>query len=148
MIARRNLMAVAAVVDVALHARGKPVPAKALAARHGLAPRHLETLLQELVRASILKGTRGPMGGYELARERRRISAGDIVRALDKVLNRPTPGESGGSVLFDSVIAPMVAEAAGAFLAALDLISVEDLCRRVDEQRPLAEAAGSAEFHI
>ena len=29
----------------------------------------------------ILKGVRGPRGGYELARERRRITAGDIVRA-------------------------------------------------------------------
>ena len=42
----------------------------------GWRPRHLETLLQELVRARILKGTRGPRGGYELARERRRISVG------------------------------------------------------------------------
>ena len=61
----------AAVVDIALHARPAPVAAKALAARHNLPPRHLETLLQALVRANILKGVRGPRGGYELARERR-----------------------------------------------------------------------------
>ena len=29
----------------------------------------------------ILKGTRGPRGGYELAREQRRITADDILRA-------------------------------------------------------------------
>ena len=51
------------------------------AARHNLPPRHLETMLQALVRAGILKGVRGPRGGYEIARERRRITAGDIVRA-------------------------------------------------------------------
>ena len=78
---RRALLAIAAVVDVAIHARPTPVAAKALAARHELPPRHLETLLQQLVRAKILKGVRGPRGGYELARERRRISVGDIVRA-------------------------------------------------------------------
>ena len=42
--------------------------------------RHLETLLQGLVHAKILKGVRGPRGGYELARERRRITVGEIVR--------------------------------------------------------------------
>ena len=76
---RRALLAVAAVVDVAVHARPTPVAAKALASRHNLPPRHLETLLQALVRASILKGVRGPRGGYELARDRRRISVGDYV---------------------------------------------------------------------
>ncbi len=81
----RSLLAVATVVDIALNARVAPVSAKALSARHGLMPRHLETLLQELVRAGVLKGTRGPRGGYALARERRRISVGEILRAAARV---------------------------------------------------------------
>src|SRR3954464_8751052 len=81
LLSRRSLLAIAAVVDVALHARPSPVAAKALAARHNLPPRHLETLLQTLVRANILKGVRGPRGGYELARERRRVTMGEIMRA-------------------------------------------------------------------
>ena len=67
---RRSLLAIAAVVDIALHARPMPVAAKMLAARHNLPPRHLETVLQALVRQGILKGVRGPRGGYELAQER------------------------------------------------------------------------------
>src|SRR5262245_51885358 len=78
---RRSLLAIAAVVDIAYHARPAPIAAKALSARHSLPPRHLETLLQVLVRSGILKGVRGPRGGYELARERRRITVADIVRA-------------------------------------------------------------------
>lgn len=81
LLSRRSVLAVTAVVDIALHARPMPVSAKALAARHNLPPRHLETILQALVRQGILKGLRGPRGGYELARERRRITAGDVVRA-------------------------------------------------------------------
>ena len=81
LLSRRSQLAIAAVVDIALHARPSPVAAKLLAARHDLPPRHLETLLQALVRVGILKGVRGPRGGYELARERRRITAGDIARA-------------------------------------------------------------------
>ena len=46
--------AVLAVLDVALHARGRPVSSKELAARHALPPRRLESLLQALVRAGVL----------------------------------------------------------------------------------------------
>ena len=78
---RKCILAIAAVTDIAQHCGDRPVSAKALAARSGLAPRHLETVLQALVREGILKGIRGPRGGYELARERERLTAEDIVRA-------------------------------------------------------------------
>src|SRR5579863_8556702 len=68
LLSRRSVLAIAAVVDVALHGAKAPVAAKALAARHKLPTRHLETLPQGLVHAKILKGVRGPRGGYELAR--------------------------------------------------------------------------------
>jgi len=59
LLSRRSLLAIAAVVDVAIHARPSPVAAKLLAARHNLPPRHLETVLQQLVRAGILEGGAG-----------------------------------------------------------------------------------------
>src|ERR1051326_8721851 len=77
LLSRKGLLAIAAVIDVALHGKGRPVSAKALAARHALPARHLEPVLQALVRVGILKGIRGPRGGYELARERRRITAAE-----------------------------------------------------------------------
>src|SRR5258708_5652856 len=55
LLSRRSVLAIAAVVNVALHSRSAPVGAKALAARHKLPPRHLETLLQGLVHTTILK---------------------------------------------------------------------------------------------
>src|SRR5690349_14305768 len=103
LLSRRSLLAIAAVVDIALHARPSPVAAKHLATRHNLPPRHLETMLQALVRAGILKGVRGPRGGYEIARERRRITAGDIVRAAMTAAvpeDEPTPS----SRLVDQVV--------------------------------------------
>lgn len=131
----RCLLALAAVVDVALHARAAPVAAKTLAARHDLMPRHLETLLQDLVRARILKAHRGPRGGYELARERRRITAGEIVRAAV----RSTEGSPKGRPrLVDKVIEPAVAEAGALFLGELDRITVHDLCTRAEAEAELA----------
>src|SRR5215467_885054 len=82
---RKAVLAVAAVIDVAMQEHGKPISAKTLASRHGLPPRHLEPVLQALVRCVILKGIRGPRGGYELARDRRRITANDILRAAGTV---------------------------------------------------------------
>jgi len=130
-LSRRSLLAIVAVVDVAMHARPTPVSAKTLAARHNLPPRHLETVLQALVRQGILKGVRGPRGGYELAKERRRISAGDIARAA-LTANEDGQPPLPNSRLAEGVIAPVVDEAGEAFLAKLDAVSVEDLCRRAE----------------
>ena len=82
---RKGLLAIAAVIDVALNARERPVSARKLAARHNLPPRHLEPVLQALVHEGILNGIRGPRGGYELARERRRITVADILRAAGTI---------------------------------------------------------------
>src|SRR3954466_10595886 len=103
---RKGLLAIAAVIDVALHGRGRPVSAKALAARHALPARHLEPALQALVRVGILKGIRGPRGGYELARERRRITADDILRAAGTMEDGSDPAAAAGSALLNDVVIP------------------------------------------
>src|SRR5262245_66443714 len=79
-LSRKTLLALEAVIDIAYNARPEPVQAKEITARQGVPQRYLEQVMQQLVRAGILKGVRGPRGGYRLARERRRISVGDVVR--------------------------------------------------------------------
>ena len=146
MLSRHSLLAIAAVVDVALHARPGPVAAKALASRLDLPPRHLETLLQALVRASILKGVRGPRGGYELARERRRISAADVVRAV--MLVDEAAGEKDAPKLVREVISPVVETAASAFLTALDAIDVEAMCCLANDVAGAGSALADTDFTI
>ena len=123
---RKGLLAIAAVIDVALHARGQPVAAKALASRHRLPPRHLEPVLQALVRQGVLKGVRGPRGGYELAREPRRITAHDILRAIGTIEGNGN-GAATKSALLADVVMPALAHAEGAFSGALGHINIEDL---------------------
>ena len=119
LLSRRSVLAIAAVVDVALHSRSAPVSAKALAARHKLPTRHLETLLQGLVHAKILRGVRGPKSGYELARERRRVTVGATVR-IAMSLSTADPLDLGSnSVLLARVIDPAVRRAGETFLANL-----------------------------
>ncbi len=147
LLSRRSLLAVAAVVDIAIHARPVPVAAKALAARHNLPPRHLETLLQSLVRAGILKGVRGPKGGYELARERRRISAGEIVRAALADSDEDAKF-GGGSALVQQVVGPLVEKASRELIALLDSTTVEDLCREADTRAVFGAKARTVDFTI
>ena len=129
---RKGLLAIAAVIDVALNARERPLSARKLAARHNLPPRHLEPVLQALVHERIFNGIRGPRGGYELARELRRISVADVLRAAG---DDGEADSAKGSRILDDIVLPALAEAERAFAAALAQLSIEDLTRRAETLR-------------
>jgi Rrf2 family iron-sulfur cluster assembly transcriptional regulator len=137
---RKGVLAITAVIDIALNARGRPVAAKALATRHSLPPRHLEPVLQALVRHGILKGVRGPRGGYELAREQRRITADDILRAAGTAddINGASLADS---ILLNKVVIPALGEAEHAFADALARINVADLAQSAEGLRGSAGEA-------
>jgi len=147
-LSKRSLLGIAAVADVALYARPSPVAAKALAARHHLPPRHLETLLQGLVQANILKGVRGPRGGYELARERRKITVGEIVRTVMAMSAADAEESGASSKLVKKVIEPSVRKAGESFLANLDAITIEDLCAAAVAARILEDETTEGDFAI
>ena len=147
-LSRRCLLALAAVVDIARHARPLPVPAKLLAARLELPPRHLEPLLQALVRANILKGLRGPRGGYELARERRRISVAEILRAISSEAEEAEDKVAHNCRLVAYVVAPMLETAGNKMLAELENITVDDMCSRGESLGVFADAECGPDFTI
>jgi Rrf2 family protein len=130
LLSRKGLLAIAAVVDVAVNGRERPISARKLAARHDLPPRHLEPVLQALVHEGIFHGVRGPRGGYQLSRERRRITVADILRAAGSV-------EDGGATmpksrLLGDVVLPAIADAERAFTTLLARLTIEDLARRAE----------------
>jgi Rrf2 family protein len=140
LLSRKGLLAIAAVIDVALHGRGRPVSAKALAVRHSLPARHLEPVLQALVREGILKGIRGPRGGYELARERKRITADEILRAAGTIEEDGEPLLNGQGLVND-VVRPAVVQAEKAFSIALGKINIEELARKAEPFKDGSSAA-------
>ncbi|MCR9212757.1 MAG: Rrf2 family transcriptional regulator [Proteobacteria bacterium] len=128
---KKMLYALEAVVDIAFNARPDPVQSKEITQRQGIPQRYLEQVMQQLVHAGILKGVRGPRGGYRLARERRRITAGDVIRVISAA------EEEGDSQIFTSdigreVVGPLWEEAQASMLAQLDSVTLEDLCRRAN----------------
>src|SRR5271156_4393034 len=110
-LSRKTLLALEAVIDIAFNARREPVQAKEITARQGVPQRYLEQVMQELVRAGILKGVRGPKGGYRLAKERRNITIGDVVRVVAELENSEDPDQESKSPLAEKVIRPALKEA-------------------------------------
>ena len=147
-ISRKTLLAIEAVVDIALHARPDPVQSREVTRRQGVPQRYLEQVMQQLVHHGILRGVRGPKGGYILARERRRISLGEIVRIVD---GAERPGDDDAiskSPLSTEIVVPLWADLEGELLARLDSITVEKLCEEA-QARGLAEpTATSRDFTI
>ena len=127
-LSRKTMLALE--VDVAYNARPDPVQSKDITARQGIPQRYLEQVMQQLVHQSVLKGVRGPKGGYTLARERRRITVGDVVRIIDRLAAEADSEPISKAELGDKVVAPLWAETQDAILSRLDEISMEDLCRR------------------
>ncbi len=105
-------------------------------------------MLQGLLHAKILKGVRGPWGGYELARERRRITAGDIVRTAMSLSTADPEDLGANSVLLVRVIDPPVRKAGETFLASLDSITVEQMCETAEKAHVLDDEKATADFAI
>ncbi len=142
---KKVALAVEAVVDIAYHGGPDPVQSQEIARRLGLPRRYLEQVMQQLVRAGILRGVRGPRGGYRLARERRRITVGDVIRALTREEARALASRS---PLGERVMAPLWQEVEERMMARLDELSVEELCRRAQERQVPSEAREHVDFAI
>ncbi len=144
---RKLALAVEAVLDIAYHASDMPVQSREIAERQGVPRRYLEQVLQHLVRAEILRGVRGPRGGYRLARERRRIALGEIVRVVTELETAEGEPEE-GSELGSRVLTPIWRELEDEAIQRLDSITIEDLCRKARSSGVEAGTRAQPDFTI
>jgi len=146
---RKLTHAVEAVLDIAYNASDTPVQSKDIAERQGVPRRYLEQVLQQLVRADILRGVRGPRGGYRLARERRRIALGEVVRVVADIERAEAEAEeAAGSPLGQRVLTPIWNELEEEAIRRLDGITIEDLCRKAREAGIESEGPSKPDFTI
>ncbi|GAB4347549.1 MAG: Fe-S cluster assembly transcriptional regulator IscR [Gammaproteobacteria bacterium] len=83
-ITTKGRYAVTALLDLALHERLGPVPLADISEYQGISLSYLEQLFAKLRRNGLVKGTRGPHGGYRLARPADQISIAAIISAVDE----------------------------------------------------------------
>ena len=147
-LSRKTLLALEAVIDIAFNGRPEPVQAKEITARQGVPQRYLEQVMQQLVRAGVLKGVRGPRGGYRLAKERRRISVGDIVRVAESLEDEENEPIDPHSELGIRIVSPLIQSLQDEVMARLDAISIEDLCQRARSAGVDCGGGTAADFTI
>lgn len=76
--------AVTAMLDLALHAGKGPVTLADISANQGISLSYLEQLFAALRAKKLVRGVRGPGGGYYLGRAAADISVADIICAVDE----------------------------------------------------------------
>lgn len=65
---------------------GKVCPIKEISEKENIPFDYLEKIVLELERAGLVKAKKGVQGGYFLAKEPQRITAGEIVRVLESTV--------------------------------------------------------------
>jgi Rrf2 family iron-sulfur cluster assembly transcriptional regulator len=146
---KKLLFAIEAVLDIAYNGGAVPVRSSEITARQGIPRRYLEPVLQELVRDGILVGIRGPSGGYRLARERRRVSLGDIVRSVRELETGDNPiDDPAGSALSHQVVRPLWRELEEETMERLDGLTLDELCGRAHNAGITGRVAQGGDFDI
>ncbi len=148
-LSKKLLFAIEAVVDIAYHAGAGPVRSTDISRRQGIPRRYLEQVLQQLVHHDILSGQRGPKGGYRLARERRRISVGEIIRIVRQLEGTSDPAaDPEGSELGVKVLRPIWIDMQRQMMERFDNMTIEELCEKAREQGIASEARQITDFTI
>jgi Rrf2 family transcriptional regulator, iron-sulfur cluster assembly transcription factor len=148
-ISKKLMFAIEAVLDIAYNAGSEPVQSGEITRRQGIPKRYLEQVLQQLVRHGILAGVRGPRGDYRLARERRRITIGEIVRIVRSMETATDPiEEPTGSILGHKVVRPMWLQLQDECMSRLDETTIEDLCLRANQAGIESESHSKIDFSI
>jgi Rrf2 family protein len=123
------MLAVGATLEVARHRNSGPVSCAIVSKNLGLQERRLESILQALVHGGILKGLRGPFGGYKLARDPCSITVADIFKAAETANSRNKQMTPARSAIARMAVIPALAEAEKVFAATLARITLEALDR-------------------
>tara|TARA_B100001057_G_scaffold24752_1_gene22787 strand:+ start:2213 stop:2656 length:444 start_codon:yes stop_codon:yes gene_type:complete len=142
---KRIIYAIEAVIDIAVNSGVNPVQNIAIARRQGIPKRYLEQTLQTLVKNDILIGSRGPNGGYRLAKERRKIKISDIVSSVTR---DKTTNEIYNSDLSKEIIEPIISKITKKCLLLLEEISIEEIYKIEKQKKIQGQSKKKVDFVI
>jgi Rrf2 family iron-sulfur cluster assembly transcriptional regulator len=82
-VSRKVDYALRAAIYLSLQAGSQPATVKQIAANRRIPQKFLEKIIQDLIRAGIVRSHRGAHGGYTLARAPERVSFRDVIEAVE-----------------------------------------------------------------
>ena len=83
MLAQKTRYALRSLLFLVEEGGGAPVQLARIASTQQVPPKYLELIMLDLKKAGLVTSTRGPKGGYLLARDPDDISFGEIVRVME-----------------------------------------------------------------
>jgi len=83
-ISSKGRYAVAAMMDLALHEKKGPLTIAEISEKQNISLSYLEQIFADLRKGGLVRGTRGPGGGYRLAKDAAKISIAEIIDVLDE----------------------------------------------------------------
>ncbi len=83
----KGRFAVTAMIDLGLRQSGGPVTLAAISQRQQISLSYLEQLFGKLRRNELVESTRGPGGGYTLARDASQITVAEIIVSVDEPID-------------------------------------------------------------
>lgn len=148
-LSQRAQYAICGMFDLAYNGQGEPIQVRAIGARQGIPQRYLEQIFQQLRQAALIRGKRGPGGGYVLARPAASITLRQIVEAVDgpigpRLARGPSPRD-GRVPHRPDFLWPELGQAVE---AALDAVHLEALCRQAAGRAVRRADAESRMWHI
>jgi Rrf2 family transcriptional regulator, iron-sulfur cluster assembly transcription factor len=127
LLSNEALLAITAVVDIAIHGHDAPVRSDEITSRLGLSRGALEPVLRSLACAGAVMSTNEEPDGYRLARDPRKISVEDILRASGVLANDDDELSDPEAILVRAIVLSVLWAAGAAFVKELRAISVSDL---------------------
>ena len=115
-------------MDIAINSKGNPIQSHEITKRQGIPKRYLENILQKLVQKNIIKGTRGPKGGYSLAKEKRNISLVEIYNVI-LTIDKKKPVMQ--TEIKKKIITPIISNVSDDIMNYLKSITLDDLYRKI-----------------
>jgi len=141
----KGRFAVTAMIDLALRQQNGPVTLAGISQRQKISLSYLEQLFGKLRRHALVQSTRGPGGGYTLARPMSDVSVADIIYAVDEPLDAT---QCGGKENCDNdqrcMTHDLWANLNRVMVDYLDSVSLQDLVEK--QKARSAQSEGSAVF--
>jgi len=82
-LSRQVQYALCGIFDLAYNGAGQPIRVEAIGERHRIPHRFLEQIFQRLRKADLVRGKRGPGGGYVLTRRPEEINLREVLEAIE-----------------------------------------------------------------
>lgn len=148
-LSNKERYAIQALSDLAFHGVDAPAQIREIADRQRIPLRFLEQIFQDLKRAGLVGATRGPRGGYRLARAPQEICVGDVVRATSGPVVGFGARRARAGVARDlrAVTDAVLGDLAVTVERCFDAVTLEDVCVR-GERLGLARRSGPARYAI